>query len=240
MITDDKKSILERVNFFVLFSFDLTHYITLPDSQRVLTRAWIFKSLGSFSVREVLVNFDKYSWGNICELLAEYLSFVWKIFVAESDLRSACKSGSLVTGYLQMIVDSTMPTIRRRTPSCQREEMPSLPKHNWQSAHERLWGWLNLGKCIFKTTYAVIFIWSNMWRVERTWKAEKTKRVQKVLDSRFHGTWFGLFGPMDPDGPWIYLWMHNKSVASSCIQVYTEQMHDGFSIRSWCQHSLKV
>ena len=25
MITDDKKSILERVNFFVFFSFDLTH-----------------------------------------------------------------------------------------------------------------------------------------------------------------------------------------------------------------------
>ena len=57
----------------------------------------------SWSVREVQANFDKYSSGNICELLAEYLSFVWKIFVAESDLRSACKSGSLVTGYLQMI-----------------------------------------------------------------------------------------------------------------------------------------
>ena len=57
-------------------------------------------------MREVPANFDKYSWGNICELLAEYLSFVWKIFVAESDLRSACKSGSLVTGYLQMIKGS--------------------------------------------------------------------------------------------------------------------------------------
>ena len=27
MIIDDKKSILERVNFFVLFSFDLTHVV---------------------------------------------------------------------------------------------------------------------------------------------------------------------------------------------------------------------
>ena len=60
----------------------------------------------TWSVREVPANFDKYSWGNICELLAEYLSFVWKIFVAESELRSACKSGSLVTGYLQMIKGS--------------------------------------------------------------------------------------------------------------------------------------
>ena len=48
-------------------------------------------------------NFDKYLSDNICELLAEYLSFVWKIFVGESELRSACKSGSLVRGYLQMI-----------------------------------------------------------------------------------------------------------------------------------------
>ena len=54
-------------------------------------------------MREVRANFDKYLSADICELLAEYLSFVWKIFVAESELRSACKSGSLVTGYLQMI-----------------------------------------------------------------------------------------------------------------------------------------
>ena len=122
----------------IKYCLNIFSALPCPIQREFLPRLEFPKVWEVWSAREVLVNFDKYSWGNICELLAEYLSFVWKIFVAESDLRSACKSGSLVTGYLQMIVDSTMPTIRRRTPSCQREEMPNWPKHNWQSAHETL------------------------------------------------------------------------------------------------------